>query len=191
MSLSKKIASDPVIVAKVLQAYLDDPEKPTIATICAAFKTTYHTIMAILRANVAHERMEGEKKLRYSRSKMGAANPMRGKTGTAHHNWKGECSDHKGHLTILVDGTREFVHRMAFAQALGISIQDFPSALVVHHIDENPLNNHIDNLAICTHAGHRALHAKRTQLQKSPIWAQWQSSTSKSPTTTATSPTDL
>ena len=96
-------------------------------------------------------------------TKMGDKNPMFGKTGAEHHNWQGDCEDGHGYLTRLHEGKRLFVHRIVMAQALGLSPDELPVKLVVHHIDGNPKNNSIDNLALCTNTGHKAIHERQTQ----------------------------
>jgi hypothetical protein len=179
MSVSKKHLNDQLISKAVVELYLHDLNRPTIQQISEKIGITYHTVMAILRRDVPPTRMTLEKQLRYSRSKMGEQNPMRGKTRESHHNWKGVCSDCKGYLTSLVGEVRYFVHRIVVAEALGIEPKRLPESLVVHHIDENPLNNELDNLVLCTNAGHHKLHQRRVGLLQSPLWEQWKSMTSK------------
>jgi len=50
------------------------------------------------------------------------------------------------------------VHRIVMADLLGIPVESLPATLHVHHIDENPLNNSPENLALVTAPGHRAIH---------------------------------
>ena len=40
---------------------------------------------------------------------------------------------------------------------------------VVHHVDGNRLNNHIDNLALLTRSGHTRLHRREERLMKTEI----------------------
>jgi len=90
------------------------------------------------------------------KSSAGNLNPMTGKTREQHHNWVGECDDGYGYLTCLHLGQRMFVHRVVMAEALGLS--SLPEELDVHHIDGNKKNNVLDNLALVTRLGHRAIH---------------------------------
>jgi hypothetical protein len=48
------------------------------------------------------------------------------------------------------------VHRVVMAQALGL--ESVPDWMDVHHIDENPKNNDLDNLALATKKGHQHIH---------------------------------
>ena len=62
---------------------------------------------------------------------------------------------------MLVRGKRYYLHRIVMAETiLKISVEHLPDHLPVHHIDGNPLNNHPDNLALCTKAGHVAIHQR-------------------------------
>jgi hypothetical protein len=179
VSVSKKDLRNPEIARRVVELYLQDRTKPTVADVAAKVGVTQHTCAAILRRDVDAPRLVLEKKLRYSRSKLGSANPMLGKKGEAHPRWQGACSDNKGYLTLLVGEVRYFVHRIVMAEALGLLPDQLPERFVVHHIDENPLNNSIDNLALCTQVGHPSLHQKRAGLARLPLWVQWLSTTSK------------
>jgi hypothetical protein len=96
------------------------------------------------------------KKLRWSASKTGDKNPMTKRTGRSHPAWKGECDDGYGYKTILHKGKRQFVHRLVMAKALGLEL--LPRKFEVHHVDNNPKNNEIDNLALVTKKAHRAIH---------------------------------
>jgi hypothetical protein len=104
---------------------------------------------------------------------------MYGKTGEQHPNWKGICSDNKKHFTMKVDGKRYFLHRIIFAKALGMHPSQLPSELTVHHIDGDPSNNSLDNLVLCTNAGHHKLHRKWQELRHSNLWEKWKSTISE------------
>lgn len=54
------------------------------------------------------------------------------------------------------DKDRELLHRLVALDILGQSIAN----KVVHHIDENPLNNHPDNLSVITQSEHAKLHTE-------------------------------
>ena len=86
---------------------------------------------------------------------------MFGKSGPLHHNWIGLVDDGYGYLTCLKDGKRQFVHRIVMAEALGV--QELPEVLDIHHIDGNPKNNSMDNLALVTHKGHRQIHFRESK----------------------------
>ena len=174
MSVSKHFTQNPENVKRVLEAYLSD-DRPTLEETAKRVSTTFHNVHFVVRNHLSEEKAKAEKALRYSRSKMGAANPMKGKTGKQHPNWKGECGDGYGYLTCLVDGKRVFVHRVVFAEMMGISIEKLPPALAVHHINGDRKDNRPDNLALTTKAGHQHIHTreKPERLSKSPLWEQW------------------
>lgn len=171
-------------VQRVLRAYRS-VEAPTLQTIAHQLETNIHTVCWILTHRMPHAEHEALKKLRYSRSKMGKKNPQFGKTGKDHPNWIDEVADGHGYLTCLVDGKRVFVHRVAFAKALGIKVSELSKALEVHHINEDPTDNSIDNLALVTSAGHKSIHllqrmeAKSLRLKKLSLWDAFRYTTSR------------
>lgn len=172
MAISKRWLTEENI-AKVLSMYRSK-EAPTASQIAQRLQTSIHTVTWALSQRMSSAEYEALKKLRYSRSKMGSKNPMQGKTGARHHNWVGECKDGYGYLTCLVDGKRVFVHRHVMARALGL--KELPRKFEVHHIDENPENNQLDNLALVTSAGHKTIHLlqkiepKSLRLKKLSLW---------------------
>jgi len=129
---------------------------PTIEKIAEELGTTYHNVSHVLKVNMPTHERRTLAKLRYSASKSGDKNPMKGKTREKHHNWIGECEDDDGYLTVIHNGKRRFVHRVVMAEALGLDV--LPRSLAVHHIDGDKKNNDLDNLALVTHAGHNAIH---------------------------------
>lgn len=48
-------------------------------------------------------------------------------------------------------------YRKVFADALGISVNDIPDNMYIHHIDGDRMNNDIDNLMLCTKKAHEKL----------------------------------
>lgn len=154
--------------------------KPTIEDLRAEFHESYQTIVKILKANIHPERYKHEKALRYSRSKMGSKNPMTGKFTYQHPRWKGQCSDHKGYITKVMDGKRYFYHHIVMAQAMNIPLPSFPpSGFVVHHIDGNGENNDLSNLALVTDMAHKNLHSSKPKSWRKPMWELWVSGTLK------------
>jgi len=177
MSVSKKFVTDHHNVDTVLDLYIHDPAKPTIAETAARMGTTFHNVQAILREHVDPEDLKREQALRYSRSKMGEKNPMTGVSGSQHHNFVGDVEDGRGYLLRRVDGKYVFVHRIVMAEALGLS--RLPDALHVHHINGDKQDNRLDNLALATNSGHQKLHTFTPPSPKSTLWEQWVSGTSK------------
>lgn len=159
-------------------------DKPTLEDLAEALNTTYQNVRAAVREGLTDEEYRAEKALRYSRSKAGSLNPMQGKNGSLHHGYKGSVPDGRGYLTEPQDGGRVFQHRQVMAEALGLPM--LPETLHVHHIDGDKSNNDLDNLALVTPRGHRRLHRTKPESQRSPLWHQWVSGTSRSEDITPT-----
>lgn len=155
MSISKKWIADEKNREAVLALYRDPEIIPTME-IAKRLNTSYHNVQAILSRYLDPAEFTALKTLRYSASKVGSKNPMFQKTGEAHHNWKGECDDGYGYLTILWNGKRRFVHSVVMMEALGVT--ELPKGMVVHHIDGDRKNNNINNLALVTDSGHKMIH---------------------------------
>lgn len=171
MSVSKRWTGDSQNIRAVMDLYLSR-DLPTIEVIAERLGTTCHNVQHVARSNLSDEEYRAHKAVRYSISKSGAMNPMYGKAGDEHHNWKGECEDGRGYLTTVAAGKRRFVHRHVMAEALELA--EIPETWAVHHIDGDPTNNRLDNLALCTKAGHAAIHSLQVEtasqrLKKSTI----------------------
>lgn len=178
LSISLAYTTNPENVRRVIERYKAE-DKPTSYAVAEELGTTYHNVRQILSVHLTPEEFKAEKALRYSRSKAGALNPMLGKSGSLHHNYKGSASDHKGYLTEPNGkGGRVFQHRLVLAQALGL--EKLPSEWHVHHIDGDTTNNHPDNLALVTAAGHKDLHQRKPKWSRLPLWHQWESGISRS-----------
>lgn len=156
MSVSKRWVWSRVNVDAVLKMYRSR-DIPTIDQIARDLGTRTQNVSYVIREHMAERERRALAVLRYSASKTGDKNPMTNKRLSKHHNWKGECDDGKGYKTIkTVDGRRMFVHQKIVLDALGL--KRLPKGMEVHHIDENPTNNNLDNLVITTSRGHKALH---------------------------------
>lgn len=176
MAVSQSYVSDTQNVEAVLSVYLSE-DRPTVEETAEKVGTTFQNVRHILHCNLDPERYKLEKALRYSRSKMGEKNPMLGKNGSLHPNFLGDVDDGHGYLMRKVDGRYVYVHRLVMAEALGMAT--LPDEWVVHHINEDKQDNRLDNLALVTNSGHRALHAKKSPYERLPLWAKWESGTSK------------
>ena len=184
MSVSRSFVRNPDNVQAALYRYKAE-DKPNIEAVAQALGTTKHNVAYILQKHLPEEEYQAEKALRYSRSKLGDLNPMQGKNGSLHHLYKGSVSDHKGYLTEPDGkGGRIFQHRLVMMQALGVS--ELPEHLHVHHIDGDPTNNSLDNLALVNPAGHKALHQKKPKWSRLRLWDQWESGISRLRETTPT-----
>lgn len=104
------------------------------------------------------------KRRMYSLSKLGDKNPMKGKTGVDHHNFKGVIDDSKGYKLMLKPdwytgrkGSKHiFLHSAVVCHFMKMT--EIPAGYVVHHCDQNPHNNYFSNLVLLTLAEHAALH---------------------------------
>ena len=170
-------------------------QKPTVRDVAKTLSVTFHTAQEMIRRGVSEERLKEEQALRYSRSKLGAKNPMTGKTGAQHHNHRGRLfCDPDGYVLVLKpawysgrEGSKHiYEHQLVMAQLLGLT--EVPEGLHIHHINEDRTDNCPDNLALVTPGGHRSLHA-RSPLRRLSLWELHRSGTSRLKRTTATSPT--
>ena len=194
MSISKRDLANTELCQQAVDLYLAQG-KPTVKEVAKALSITFHTAQEMLRRGIPEEQLKAEQALRYSRSKVGAQNPMSGKTGDLHHNYKGRlfCDPH-GYILVLKPewytgrpmSKHVYEHQVVMAQMLGLT--EVPEGMNVHHINENREDNSPHNLALVTPEGHRSLHA-RSPLRKFSLWELHRSGTSKSKPTTATSPT--
>jgi hypothetical protein len=160
MSVSKTWVQNENNQREVLNRYRS-PELPRLVDIAKELGTTFHNAQAVVRLCLPEAERKALAALRYSVSKVGSKNPMHGKKGEAHHNWKGLCEDGYGYLTCLWNEKRYFVHRVVMMEALGL--ESIPEGMDVHHIDGNPKNNTLDNLALVTKRGHREIHSLQAQ----------------------------
>lgn len=182
MSVSKAWVGDPKNRSKVLALYRSS-EILKLTDIAEQLGTTFHNVSHVVRHSMPPAERKALAALRYSDSKQGSKNPMWGKKGEQHHNWKGLCEDGYGYLTCLHRGKREFVHRVVMAKALGLS--RLPDGFEVHHIDEDPKNNDLDNLALVTPKGHRTVHYMQVKdslslkLKRSTLANAYRSTTSR------------
>lgn len=155
------------------------PDCPTNQTMAEKLNTSSHTIGWILRSLMSPSEYKALKGIRYGRSKTGVQSPHYGKPSRAK-----ETNDGYGYLTLLRNGKREFVHRIVMAKALGL--KTLPRLFEVHHINEDAKDNRLDNLALTTSRGHRAIHlfqhpdSKIFASRKLSAWEVYQSLTSQS-----------
>lgn len=72
--------------------------------------------------------------------------------------------DGKGYLLFTINGRSHRAHTLVAEAALGRKMKQNE---VVHHIDENRLNNSPDNLLICTRAYHVLIHRRMRAIKDS------------------------
>ena len=65
-----------------------------------------------------------------------------------------------GYKTFWVNGQNRYEHRLVWERHFG----PIPEGMVLHHKDENRLNNDISNLELIDHRTHRRLHSKNYRL---------------------------
>jgi len=155
MAVSKAWKSNPSNREAVVAMYRSS-ECLTCAKIAERLGTRSENVRAIVAECIPKAERKALASLKYSASKTGAKNPMYGKRCEEHHSWKGACEDGYGYLTIKYNGKRRFLHHVVMMKALGI--QALPKWAVVHHIDGNPKNNDLENLALATKRGHQRIH---------------------------------
>ncbi len=173
MSVNKSQLKDEELCREVTRYYLSE-DKPIIAEVSKRFQLSLHTVQAMVRAVLSAEERERERILRLSRSKQGGKNPMTGKRGDQHHLFCGGVTDGKGYRLVLKPdwftgrkGSKYvFEHQAVFCKAVGLT--ELPKGFAIHHIDEDPMNNRIENLALVTFAGHRRLHSASPWRKLSP-----------------------
>lgn len=107
-----------------------------------------------------------------SRSKTGSLNPMSGIHPTKHPNYVGESISTQGYRMVDCPdwwtgprkGAKYLEHVMVACAAAGLTA--LPRGLVVHHIDEDKLNNDPANLQIMTRQEHMKLHSTERKVQR-------------------------
>lgn len=93
-------------------------------------------------------------------------------TGTLAANFKEGSSKEREYVNALVpwhpNGVDNYVylHRLIMEAKLGRYLTEDE---IVHHIDENPENNHWDNLEVMTQSEHAKEHLKNGTIARNPI----------------------
>ncbi|MBQ3569578.1 MAG: HNH endonuclease [Methanocorpusculum sp.] len=126
---------------------------------------SYATVFRFIHRIFSKDEIKNRKRVCYSNSKKGYKNPMYGKFGSGHHNYKGGCITKSGYLMILKPSwytsrktqKHVFEHHVIMCEKLGLT--EIPKGYMVHHCNGNKLDNCFSNLVLLTVAAHTRLHA--------------------------------
>lgn len=150
----------------LLRELYETTELP-LAALATEVGTSYKVVQKYVAKHYSQEQRSERKRRTYRNSKLGDKNPMRGLSGEAHHNYRGGVvSDGKGYLMVLkpdwytgrAGSKYVFKHVVVMCEALGLT--ELPDGFVVHHIDHDPTNNALNNLALLTASAHSRLHSR-------------------------------
>ena len=102
-------------------------------------------------------RFSGEKNPFYGIRNFGETNP----------NWKGGRSvDHEGYIHVRLPNRDVREHRLIVENVIGRKLKN---GEVVHHLDENRINNVNTNLLLCLDSYHQWLHRKLDRIRKNEL----------------------
>jgi hypothetical protein len=150
----------------LLRELYETTELP-LAALATEVGSSYKVVQKYVAQHYTQEQRKERKHRTYRNSKLGDKNPMTGKSGAEHHNYiGGVVSDGKGYLMALKPewytgrpgSNYIFQHVLVMCEALGLS--ELPGGFVVHHVDHNPTNNDLNNLALLTSSAHSRLHSR-------------------------------
>lgn len=134
-------------------------------------RVSYQTLNKLWNETFTEEEIYLRKVANYRKSRLGPLNPAYGKISK---NKKDFVSDGKGYqiewrpiwFTGRPGSTHIFKHHLVMCEAMGLTAM--PDGFVVHHIDENKLNNDLGNLAMMTKAAHSNIHFRERMLTNKP-----------------------
>lgn len=170
MSKSLSAIRNPAVREEVTRLFTSPPW-PTMAQVAAMTGQTHATVGVIVRETVPPEQLKILKVANYSKSKMGAKNPMFGVKKQV------EAILRSGYRYLWVGKPEEYApeHRLVLMQEFGLTT--WPQNWEIHHIDGDKLNNSLDNLAIVTKVGHQKLHSQK--FEKLYCWEKREFGTSQ------------
>lgn len=167
MSVNSKILKDPAACARIVEYFMSD-KYPNVQQTAAATGVTHHTATAVLKRDLPPDVFEARKRANYSRSKRGRKNPMYG--------LRFDRINMRGGYKARWAGDRYLLeHRRIMMEALGLT--SWPEHWQVHHINNDPTDNRLDNLCLATARGHAVLHSQK--LERLKLWEKEEFGTSK------------
>ena len=165
---AQQLDKDKVELICKLYRFTDMP----IDKICKEVKLENYVVQFVIKHNFSQEFKDKRKARLYSISKLGDKNPMKGVTGLNHPNFKGAVEDGRGYYMIKkpewYTGRKgsEYVFYHSAVMCYHLGITEIPQGFCVHHIDGNPKNNDIHNLALISISGHTKWHSLQKNLCK-------------------------
>lgn len=144
----------------------------SLKDICDTANIEYWEMQDILKSNFTQYQIDRRKSKMYAKSKKGNKNPMKGKCGVNHPNYRGVIDDGNGYSMILKPewytgrkGSKHiFLHHAIICEYLGLT--EMPKGFCVHHIDGNKKNNDISNLCLLSMGAHTKLHQIQNRMCK-------------------------
>lgn len=137
----------------------------TLQQIADKLSIPFDRVFKYVKRNYSREHRLERKRKCYRNSRLGDKNPAFGKKGAECGHYVGSVSDCKGYyMRVKPDwytgrkGSRHvFEHSIVVCENLGL--MEIPPGWVVHHCDENKINNSFDNLVLIKMGEHTKLHA--------------------------------
>lgn len=137
----------------------------TLQQIADSTGYTYKQVFTRIKKNYSSSYRKSRKAINYRNSKLGELNPMTGKFGEAHHNYRGRVSDNKGYFMVLkpewytgrAGSKHVFEHSVVVCLNMGLT--EIPRGWCVHHCDGITVNNGFNNLVLITVSDHKRLHS--------------------------------
>jgi DNA-binding LytR/AlgR family response regulator len=144
--------SQPGNIEKVLAMYRHQ-DNLSASKIARQLKTQIHNVCDILRRHLDQDEYRELKARRWSIAKRGEKHPR----------WEPDRDLVKRPRVVRFQ-TGDRIYRQRMADLLGL--ERLPSHVDVHHIDGDPTNNALDNLAIMTPEAHMRLHGHQPPKRK-------------------------
>lgn len=128
------------------------------------YKSYTYLYTSCIKGQYSEKFIQERKSKNYRKARELYGNSMKQLTGTNHPRYKGQVVDGHGYIMILKPewytgrkGSKYvYLHSVVMCEALGLT--EIPKGFIVHHIDENPTNNDLSNLALMRMEAHSRLH---------------------------------